>query len=86
MKLSSIITPVNTNYGAPLGRPNVGVQPITVIRDNGRIVKKDQEKVYERVVRLDNGGYDAGGAYWGLGSELRVRFTKDLSYIEFYRV
>ena len=30
--------------------------------------------------------YDAGGAYWGAGSRLRVSYTKDLSYIHFYRI
>ena len=27
-----------------------------------------------------------GSAYWGLGAELRVRYHKDKSYIEFYRL
>ena len=86
MKLSEIITPVNCQYGAPMGRANVGSQPITVTSGrNGRICKSNQVKVYEKRVPLIDGGYDQGGAYWGIGKELRVRFTKDLSYIEFYR-
>jgi hypothetical protein len=86
MKLSDIITPVSTKYGAPMGRPNVGQQPITVVSGrNGRIVKKNQIKVYDKRVPLTE-GYDQGGAYWGIGPELRVRFTKDLSYIEYYRI
>jgi len=32
------------------------------------------------------GAYDKGGAYWGLGNEIRVRYNKDLTFIEFYRV
>jgi len=84
--LNSIITKVNTKYGAPMGRANVGKQPVTVVSGrNNRIVKKNQVKVYDRRVTL-NEGYDKGGAYWGIGPELRVRFTKDLSYVEFYRI
>lgn len=26
------------------------------------------------------------GAYWGIGGELRVSYTKDLQFIKFYRV
>lgn len=87
MKLSQIITPVNSKFGAPMGRPNVGSQPVTVTRGrNGRICKCDQVKVYQkRVPLVYDGAYDAGGAYWGIGSPLYVRFTKDLSYIEFFR-
>jgi hypothetical protein len=86
MKLSDIITPVNTKYGAPMGRNNIGRQPITVVSGrNNRIVKKNQVKVYEKRVPLIE-GYDMGGAYWGIGPELRVRFTKDLSYVEFFRM
>lgn len=73
MKITEIVTEVNTSRGAPMGRPNVGKQPI-------------QTKVYDKRVRLDSGGYDIGGAYWGIGNELRVRFTKDLSYVEYYRI
>lgn len=37
------------------------------------------------IVPMVSGGYDKGGAYWGLSSaQLRVRYTKDLSYAEFY--
>lgn len=84
--LSQIITKVNTTHGAPIGRPNVGTQPRTITSGpNARIVNKLQTKVYNRRVTLDKHGYDKGGAYWGVGGELRVFFTKDLSYIEFWR-
>lgn len=85
MKIKEIITDVNCKYGAPLGRPNVGSQPITITSGkNCRIVKKNQVKVYEKKVQIID-GYDIGGAYWGFPNNLYVRFTKDLSYIEFYR-
>lgn len=82
-----VITPVSTKYGAPMGRMNVGKQPATITSgNNGRICKSHQIKIYDKRVPMEDGAYDIGGAYWGIGSELRVRFTADLSYIEFYRV
>lgn len=42
-------------------------------------------RIYDRLVRLNQGGYDRGGAYWGTGDPLRVRFTADGSLTEFYR-
>ena len=87
MKVSDLIPEVNCQYGAPMGRANIGTQPVTVVSGpNNRIVKKNQIKVYDKRVPMIDGAYDAGGAYWGCGSELRVRFTKDLSYVEFYRI
>lgn len=84
--MNQIISKVNGKYGAPMGRTNVGSQPITVVRGNaGRICKCDQVRVYDKRVPMSEPGYDKGGAYWGIGRELRVRYTKDLSYIEFYR-
>ncbi len=85
MKISDIITPVNCNFGSPMGRDNVGNEPITVTSGkNCKIVKKNQIKVYEKRVHLTD-GYDPGGAYWGSPSNLYVRFTKDLKFVQFYR-
>jgi len=85
--INKIITPVNCKYGAPMGRENVGSQPVTITSGpNCRIFKKNQIKVYDCAVPMSSdGAYDKGGAYWGIGSQLRVRYTKDLSFIEFYR-
>jgi len=84
--ISRLITPVNTKFGAPMGRNNIGTQPPIITSGNaGRICKKHQTKIYDKRVILDE-GYDNGGAYWGIGKELRVSFTADLTYIEFYRV
>lgn len=79
MKLSDIITKVSCKYGAPLGRANVGIDPYC------RTPLDRETKIYDRRVPLFYGGYDKGGAYWGIGNELRVRFTKDLTFIQFYR-
>ncbi|MEO7047750.1 MAG: hypothetical protein ABI091_20800 [Ferruginibacter sp.] len=85
MKISEIITEVNTKFGAPMGRYNVGSQPMTITSGNNcRIVKKNQIKVYEKKVPMID-GYDIGGAYWGYPHNIYVRFTKDLSYIEYFR-
>jgi len=70
--IDKIITKVNTKYGAPMGRNNV-------------FKNKESKTVFDSAIPLDSGGYDKGGAYWGYGPQLRVRYTKDLSYIEFYR-
>lgn len=48
---------VNCAYGAPMGR-------------HGSAGAANGEKLYLRRVPINNGGYDAGGAYWGLGAPL----------------
>lgn len=72
--IDNIITKVASRYGAPMGRRNVGQCPHA----------DDNVKVYDCAVTM-SGAYDRGGAYWGLGAQLRVSYTKDLSYIRFYR-
>lgn len=86
VSVKSTIPRVDTRYGAPMGRGNVGSAPVVITRGRrGRICRCDQVRVYDRRVPMIDGAYDAGGAYWGLGGELRVRFTRDLGYVEFYR-
>lgn len=48
--------PVSSQFGAPMGR-FTGPEFLT-------------GKVSLRRVRLNSGGYDRGGAYWGLGQPL----------------
>jgi hypothetical protein len=48
---------VSSRYGAPMGRR--GDRPFPPV---GR--------VWLRRVPLDSGGYDSGGAYWGIGQPL----------------
>jgi len=69
-----IICPVNCTYGAPMGR-------MSTIPD-----KKPAERIFDRYVPFIDGAYDQGGAYWGIPATLRVRYTRSLSYVEFYRV
>jgi hypothetical protein len=71
--INHIIYEVNCKYGAPMGRNNKGQAPTN-------------KRIFDcKVPMVSTGEYDKGGAYWGLGAELRVKYTKDLSYIEFYR-
>ncbi len=82
----AIMYKCDTSRGAPMGRSNVGQQPETITRGpQCRIFKCDQVKVYQRRVPMIDGAYDSGGAYWGIGRPLYVRFTLDLSYVEFFR-
>lgn len=67
-----IITPVVLD--TQIARPNIGQYPI------------DKTRVYDcRIPMSFDSAYDKGGAYWGSGGAIRVRYTKDLSYVEFYR-
>ena len=82
------IPEVSTKYGAPMGRMNIGKQPhiITSGRAN-KVYKCNQVKIYDKRVPMSQcGAYDKGGAYWGIDKQLRVRFTANLSYVEFYRM
>lgn len=57
-----------------MGRSNTGTAPT------------DGTRIFDRAVPMIDGAYDRGGAYWGIGPQLRVKYTRDLSYIEFYRL
>jgi hypothetical protein len=48
---------VSSKYGAPMGRRNIGEPP-------------ENEKCFLFWIPLNSGGYDAGGAYWGLGQRI----------------
>jgi hypothetical protein len=50
---------VGSRYGAPMGRPDWQLGEL----------ETDQRLTLQRV-RLNSGGYDAGGAYWGIGKPL----------------
>jgi hypothetical protein len=71
--IDQITYDVNCSRGAPMGRADVGKRP------------KDKRILDNKVPMDRDGCYDRGGAYWGIGAQLRVRYTKDLSFIEFYR-
>lgn len=76
LTINKIIYDVNCKFGAPRGRANVGVKP-----ENPKI------KIFDCAVPMySDNAYDKGGVYWGIGRQLRVQYTKDLSYIRFYRL
>lgn len=85
--ITKIITSVNCQYGAPMGRANIGSRPHTITSGrNCKIVKSNQITIFDCLVPMCDSAYDKGGAYWGIGSKpLRVSYTKDMTYIEFYR-
>lgn len=83
---NAIVCKLSCKFGAPMGRTN------NLPRKNYTYPEfNDMEEVWEnvpffdRVVPLDSGGYDKGGAYWGLGTPLRVRYSKDGVNYQFYR-
>ncbi len=64
--------PVDARYGAPMGRPNVGVPHDQYVKLHSRMVRKDD--------------YDGGGAYWGRnerGSILFCAWSGDRSIIRY---
>lgn len=72
--LDKILYPKNLKYGAPMGIPNTGEKPVEGI------------KIYDCAVPItSDGAYSKDGTYWGIGTQLRVSYTKNLSYIRFYR-
>jgi len=81
--IDKIITKIDGKYGAPMGRVGVGNRPGTGKTWKEAGIKK---RVFDCLVPMSGDGvYDKGGAYWGLGKRLRVSYTKDMSYIHFYR-
>lgn len=70
-----LVSKVNCRYGAPMGR-NSNVPSF---------FDWDSVQYFDRAVPLDDGGYDRGGAYWGLGAPMRVRYSKDGEFFTFYR-
>ena len=85
--IDKIITKVDGKYGAPMGRSNIIPQAYSIF-DKFIInpITKESKRIFDCAVPMSGcGAYDKGGAYWGLGQQLRVKYTKDLSYIEFYR-
>lgn len=58
--------PVNSRYGAPMGR-HTGPDWLDV----------ESGKIHLQRVRLDSSGYDSGGAYWGHGTPLWYIMDQD---------
>lgn len=71
---------VSCKYGAPMGRPTRN----TFEDKDGRVIEITDIGIRPMAlvrIRLNNGGYDAGGAYWGHGEPLYYfeSFVSDIS-------
>jgi hypothetical protein len=70
---------VNAQYGAPMGRRQFW-EPFAGVK----------HKHGDCIIPINSQGYDAGGAYWGIGNTLRCEYLVDghtgaLAGIRFYR-
>jgi hypothetical protein len=89
--IDKIITKLNCKYGAPMGRSNKYPFLYTIKENENKrdvlidLDSKQEKIIFDCAVPMVDGAYDRGGAYWGLGRQLRVRYTKDLTFVEFYR-
>lgn len=76
--------------GAPMGRSNIFPQNYSVVEIGAPhkflVVGEKSSRIFDCAVPMSDGAYDKGGAYWGHGKQLRVRYTKDLTFVEFYRL
>lgn len=61
---------VNTKYGAPMGRVSVNTFTDKQDRTFELTVTEDAKPMHLIRCPLNSGGYDRGGAYWGLGEPL----------------
>lgn len=62
--------PVANKYGAPMGRPSSNTYTDKKGRTFEITATPDAKPFTLLRIRLNNGGYDRGGAYWGLGDPL----------------
>jgi len=85
--ITRVIPEVSGKYGAPMGRPDRDTRTTLGEFSDGTIIKDDREPHYDKRVPMCTccGAYDRGGAYWGIGAQLRVQFNRNLTYIHFYR-
>lgn len=60
----------NCQYGAPLGRNNRSHYEDSKGNRHDLTVNAHAAPFHMVRVRLDSGGYDSGGAYWGIGDRL----------------
>lgn len=72
---------VGSKYGAPMGRSSWLTMPDDATKSS---IPTEPRSVRLFKVNLDSGGYDDGGAYWGIGEPLWCA-TDDENYREFVR-
>lgn len=68
---------VDCRYGAPMGRVSgfLRTAPVKVL----------PTRITVRRVRLDAGGYDGGGAYWGAGTKLWMAMDDGAVWQKWFR-
>lgn len=64
---------VDARHGAPMGRPST-------------FPKTETKRFYLSRVRINQGGYDSGGAYWGIGQPLFQACAADGDACFYFRV
>jgi len=70
MKRVNPTPPVDCKYGAPMGRPSSNSYTDKQGRTFEITATPDAKPFLLQRIRINNGGYDSGGAYWGLGDPL----------------
>lgn len=68
------LSEVDGTYGAPMGRHSYGI-----------LENCDPKSVSVSKIRLDSGGYDEGGAYWGIPNNLYYAHDDNYCYEQFVR-
>lgn len=63
---------VSSKYGAPMGRCD-------------HAHPGNEYKVYVHQIPVNAGGYDKGGAYWGLGAPLFRAISADGEFVRYLR-
>ena len=84
---------VDVRFGAPMGRPPYTKNPETGEWFGWRMEEdpayaalcKQPRRFYLQKARLDSGGYDQGGAYWGLGEPVYIAQDEDDTIQRTYR-
>jgi hypothetical protein len=83
--IDKILTNCDCKYGSPMGRADITPDNLNYIHVTEKNAKRYlKSTLFDCKVNLTQ-GYDKGGAYWGLPNNLRVKYTKDLTYVVFYR-
>jgi hypothetical protein len=82
--IDKILTKLDCHTDAPMGRRGEADGIFSSFPFLSPLDAKKLPKIFDCKVELTD-GYDKGGAYWGMPNNLRVQYTKDLKYINFYR-
>jgi hypothetical protein len=70
-----LVPKVDGRFGAPMGRAN---------RDGGFAIVENGRRCTLVQIPIDSGGYDQGGAYWGLSKDRLYGFIGPISDIVAY--